>query len=73
VPQFLTSGRAPFPLGPATAGRAAAALLVAGLGLLTFAEAGWSHAIGVVALLLFIAVGFVAAAPGILAPEDDPV
>jgi cytochrome d ubiquinol oxidase subunit II len=44
-------------------GRVAAALLVAGFGLLTVAEAGWAHAFGVVALLSFVVVGFLAAVP----------
>jgi cytochrome bd ubiquinol oxidase subunit II len=43
--------------------RVAAALLVAGFGLLTVAEAGVAHAFGVVALLAFVVVGFVAAVP----------
>jgi cytochrome d ubiquinol oxidase subunit II len=43
--------------------RPAIACLVLGVGLLTFAEAGWAHLIGVVSLLVFIVVGFVAAAP----------
>jgi cytochrome d ubiquinol oxidase subunit II len=44
-------------------GRVAAALLVAGFGLLTVAEAGIAHAFGVVALLAFVVVGFLAAVP----------
>jgi cytochrome d ubiquinol oxidase subunit II len=44
-------------------GRVAVALLVAGFGLLTVAEAGLAHAFGVVALLAFVVVGFLAAAP----------
>jgi cytochrome bd ubiquinol oxidase subunit II len=39
-------------------GRLAAALLVVGIGTLTVADASWAHAIGVVALLGFVAVGF---------------
>src|SRR5207253_247703 len=41
--------------------RAAIACLLAGFGFLTVAEAGWAHAIGVVALLTFVVVGFLAA------------
>jgi len=41
-------------------GRAAAACLLAGFGLLTLAEAGWAHAIGIVALLGFVICGFFA-------------
>jgi cytochrome d ubiquinol oxidase subunit II len=44
-------------------GRVAAALLVAGFGLLTVAEAGWAHGLGVFALLAFIVLGFLAAVP----------
>jgi cytochrome d ubiquinol oxidase subunit II len=57
---------APLPLSPGLAGRAAAACLVGGIGLLTIAEAGWAHAIGIVLLLGFIVAGFLGAAPGLL-------
>jgi cytochrome bd ubiquinol oxidase subunit II len=50
-------------------GRVAAALLVAGFGLLNVAEAGWAHAIGVACLLGFVVTGFVAAVPLERAPE----
>jgi cytochrome bd ubiquinol oxidase subunit II len=43
--------------------RAAGACLLAGVGFLTIAEAGWAHAIGVVALLGFVIVGFLAIVP----------
>jgi cytochrome d ubiquinol oxidase subunit II len=43
--------------------RVAGACLLAGFGLLTLAEAGWAHAIGIVALLGFIGVGFAAIVP----------
>jgi hypothetical protein len=43
--------------------RVAAALLVAGFGLLNVAEAGWAHAIGAVFLLGFVVTGFAAAVP----------
>ena len=53
------------PIGtrPALIGRLAAALLIAGVGFLTVAEAGWAHAIGVACLLGFVATGFAAAVP----------
>ncbi len=38
--------------------RLAAASLVAGIGFLTVANAGWAHAIGVVCLLSFVALGY---------------
>jgi cytochrome d ubiquinol oxidase subunit II len=62
----------PVPRGllPASAGglvaRAAAASLAAGIGLLTIADAGWAHAVGVVALLGFVVLGFLATAPALL-------
>ena len=49
--------------------RLAGACLLLNIGFLTFAEAGWAHAIGVVALLGFIAIGFVAATPGEIAKD----
>jgi cytochrome d ubiquinol oxidase subunit II len=52
---------------PGLLARLAGACLLAGFGLLTIAEAGWAHAVGVVALLAFVALGFLAAAPGRLA------
>jgi cytochrome d ubiquinol oxidase subunit II len=44
--------------------RLATACLLAGFGFLTLAEAGWAHAIGVVALFGFIGCGFLAAMCG---------
>ncbi|MEA2397454.1 MAG: cytochrome bd ubiquinol oxidase subunit [Thermoleophilaceae bacterium] len=54
---------------PGLGGRSAAACLVVGFGLLTVADAGWAHAIGVVALLGFVFVGFFAVAPDQLASQ----
>ncbi|HEX4108677.1 MAG TPA: cytochrome d ubiquinol oxidase subunit II, partial [Solirubrobacteraceae bacterium] len=51
--------------------RTAAALLIAGFGLLTVADAGWAHAIGVACLLAFVVVAFLAVAPTELAAHDD--
>jgi cytochrome bd ubiquinol oxidase subunit II len=48
---------------PGLLARVAAACAVAGFGLLTVAEAGWAHGFGVVALLAFIVLGFLAAVP----------
>jgi cytochrome bd ubiquinol oxidase subunit II len=48
-------------------GRVAGACLLAGFGFLTVAEAGWAHAIGIVALLAFLPCGFLAVAPAQLA------
>ncbi|MGB6162165.1 MAG: cytochrome d ubiquinol oxidase subunit II [Pseudonocardiaceae bacterium] len=55
------------------AARLAGACLVAGIGLLTIAEAGWAHAVGVLALFGFIALAFLAFAPADIAaePTDD--
>jgi cytochrome bd ubiquinol oxidase subunit II len=54
-----------FPISPARATRIAVACLVGALGLLTAAEAGWAHAVGVVLLLLSIPSAFVAVAPAV--------
>ncbi len=43
---------------PALDARLAVALLIVGFGMLNVASAGWAHAIGVVALLGFVVVGF---------------
>lgn len=53
--------------------RSAGACLVAGIGLLTIAEAGWAHALGVLALFGFVALAFLAVAPADIAavPTDD--
>jgi hypothetical protein len=60
-------GRAPtLRLPPARAAGLATACLLGGVGFLTFAEAAWAHAIGVTMLLAVIALGVVAAAPGLL-------
>ncbi len=48
--------------------RAAGACLIAGFGLLTVLEAGWAHALGVLALLGFVALGFLALLPAELLP-----
>jgi cytochrome d ubiquinol oxidase subunit II len=52
-------------------GRLAAGSLVAGFGFLTIAEAGWAHALGVLALLGFLLFGFLALAPSQLAAGDQ--
>jgi cytochrome d ubiquinol oxidase subunit II len=54
---------------PGLLGRVAAACLLAGFGLLTVAEAGWAHALGVVALFGFVVVGFAGAVPALLGDE----
>jgi cytochrome bd ubiquinol oxidase subunit II len=51
---------------PGLLARAAAAALAVGVGMLTIAEAGWAHAIGVVALLAVVPLGTAAAVPGLL-------
>jgi cytochrome d ubiquinol oxidase subunit II len=50
-------------LVPGLAARVAVACLVAGIGFLTVADAGWAHAIGIAGLSAFIVLGTVAAAP----------
>jgi cytochrome d ubiquinol oxidase subunit II len=53
--------------------RAALACLVAGIGLLTVAEAAWAHALGVVSLFGFVAFGFPAALPPHVVPHANGV
>jgi cytochrome d ubiquinol oxidase subunit II len=43
--------------------RTAVAALIVGFGLLTVADAGWAHAVGVTALFTFIVAGFLALVP----------
>jgi cytochrome bd ubiquinol oxidase subunit II len=60
-------------LGPRLGTRTAVGCFVAGIGLLTFADAAWAHAIGVLCLLCFIAAAFLAIVPGALAdPAANP-
>jgi cytochrome d ubiquinol oxidase subunit II len=54
---------------PGLLGRVAVACLLVGIGLLNVAESGWAHAVGVVALLAFVVLGFFAAVPGLLGGE----
>ena len=59
---------------PGLLARLAAALLIAGFGLLNLANAQWAHAVGVVCLLCFVVVGFRAiifARGGLTDPELD--
>jgi cytochrome d ubiquinol oxidase subunit II len=49
--------------------RAALACLIAGIGLLTAAEAAWAHALGVVSLFAFVALAFPAALPPNVGPH----
>lgn len=70
--RVLTPGRAVGRVGPLSApsaARGAIALLVAGVGLLNVAEAGWAHAGGVVCLLGAVVVGFLAVVPAWLVSE----
>jgi cytochrome d ubiquinol oxidase subunit II len=48
----------------------AAALAIAGIGLLTAADAGWAHALGVACFAGFVVAGFHAVAPAELAAAD---
>jgi cytochrome d ubiquinol oxidase subunit II len=49
--------------------RAAVACLIAGIGLLSVADAQWAHAIGVVCLFGFIVAGFLVIVSSVLAQE----
>jgi cytochrome bd ubiquinol oxidase subunit II len=55
--------RGAVPRASGLTGRVAAASLVVGIGLLTVADAGAAHAVGIVFFLLFVAFGFRAALP----------
>ncbi|HEY3959064.1 MAG TPA: cytochrome d ubiquinol oxidase subunit II, partial [Solirubrobacteraceae bacterium] len=73
------SAARPLPVAPALLSasasgllaRVAGACLLAGFGFLTVAEAGWAHAVGVVALFGFMVCGFLAATPSQLAAGED--
>jgi cytochrome d ubiquinol oxidase subunit II len=54
---------------PRLRSRVAVGCLIAGVGLLNVAEAGWAHALGVASLFGFIVIGFLALAPGTLSNE----
>jgi cytochrome bd ubiquinol oxidase subunit II len=69
APPTASGGRAapaPRPLA-----RIAAAGLIAGVGLLTFADAGWTHAVGLACLLVFAVAAFLAIVPAALAADDE--
>ena len=51
-------------------GRSAGACLIAGGGLLTIADAGWAHALGVICLCGFVVLGFLAVAPARLGASE---
>jgi cytochrome d ubiquinol oxidase subunit II len=51
--------------------RAAGACLIAGIGLLTLADAAWAHAIGVLCLLGFMVAAFLAIVPRALADQPE--
>jgi cytochrome d ubiquinol oxidase subunit II len=54
------------PFGARLMTRGAVACLIAGIGLLTFADAAWAHAVGVVSLLGFMVAAFLAIAPEVV-------
>jgi cytochrome d ubiquinol oxidase subunit II len=60
------------PVDPSRAARIAIGCLVAGVGLLTVADAAWAHAIGVVMLFAFVAAGFLGLAPRLLNEPASP-
>jgi cytochrome bd ubiquinol oxidase subunit II len=53
--------------------RIAGALLVAGVGLLSIAEAGWAHVFGVLALLAFLPIAFSVLQPARIALEESEI
>ncbi|MDQ6749364.1 MAG: cytochrome d ubiquinol oxidase subunit II [Actinomycetota bacterium] len=60
------SGELLFASAPGFLGRTAIASLALGTGLLAIAEADWAHAVGLIALLAFVVVGFLWAVPALL-------
>jgi cytochrome d ubiquinol oxidase subunit II len=69
-PEGELEPRAVFRSRAGALGRAAVALLLAGVGLLNVADADWMHALGVVCLVCFIGTGFFAlVSDALLAPE----
>ena len=50
--------------------RTAVACVIVGFGLLTVANAGWAHAVGVIALFAFVVAGFLALVPGDGIPRE---
>ena len=68
-------GRAgdPAPRSTPLQARLAVALLIVGVGFLNAADAGWAHAIGVVALFGFMIIAFAAIVPRAIAEDPDEV
>jgi cytochrome d ubiquinol oxidase subunit II len=64
-----TGGALASALTPGLLARGAASSLIAGFGLLTVADAGWAHAIGVFCLIAFVVLGFGAVGPAELADQ----
>lgn len=70
LPPLTTIRRAHFRSRFGAPARTAVAALIAGFGLLTVAEAGWAHALGVCSLFIFIISGVRAISPaGLATPE----
>jgi cytochrome d ubiquinol oxidase subunit II len=67
---WAASGR-PRTSNPRLIARAAGGCLIAGIGLLTLADAGWAHAIGVLCLLGFMVAAFLAIVPRALADQTE--
>ena len=76
LPPAPAPGSHPLPAHVAVLARAAVAGLVVGIAMLTLAEPGWAHAIGVAGLVVFMLAGFFALAPAqaraIAQGEDTP-
>jgi cytochrome d ubiquinol oxidase subunit II len=68
---LVAAARQPQPRGSRLPARAAAATLIAGVGLLTFADASWAQAIGLVCLLCFAIAAFIAVTR-IAFPAESP-
>src|SRR5215831_1760723 len=71
APRPATAGKVVSASAPGIVARAAGGCLIAGFGFLTVADTAWAHAIGVVCLLAFVVIGFVAVGPARLAAAAD--
>jgi cytochrome bd ubiquinol oxidase subunit II len=61
----------PIPVMPPSLARVAVACLIAGIGFLNVADAGWAHALGVLSLFGFMITAFLTIVPAALAGDTS--
>jgi cytochrome bd ubiquinol oxidase subunit II len=61
----------PVPVAPPSLARVAVACLIAGIGFLNVADAGWAHALGVLSLFGFMITAFLTIVPAALAGDSS--